>query len=128
MRKLLMGTGILFIVFLSLSARTEPKHTHGKLDFTFVNHTGYTLYALYTTESTDTHWGEDLLPEDVCENNDEIEISFEDDDDGDCKWDFKATRNSAGTSSYTLKKIDLCKVSKLTFYLDGDGICRSKSE
>ena len=82
MKRLLICLGVLFIVLRPFSAHTHNHTTKGVLDFSFVNNTGKTLYAFFVTETKDEDWGDDLLPEDLVENEDEVDVTFDDDDDG----------------------------------------------
>ena len=133
MKKLLMGTGVFLLLltsltsFTSLPSQTQSKKAPGKLDFTFVNHTGVTLYAFFTSETKDDKWGEDLLPEDLVEKDDEVDVTFEDDDDGDCHWDVKVSLDEGDTKYLYVRGIDMCVVEKLTFYME-NGVCKYKAE
>ena len=124
MKKLLMGTGVFLILltsltsFTSLSSQIHSKKAPGKLDFTFLNHTGKTLYAFFVSETKDEHWGPDLLPEDLVENDDEVDVTFEDDDDGDCHWDVKVSLDAADTKFAYVRGIDMCVVEELTFLME----------
>ena len=111
---------------MQLGVSTSRK-TPEKLDFTFVNHTGKTIYAFFTSESKDEKWGEDLLPEDLVDDNDEVIVTFEDDEDGDCYWDVKVYLDKEDTKYIYVKGIDKCVVEKLTFYIK-DGVCNYKTE
>lgn len=128
-----MGTGVFLILLTSLTSFTSlPSQIHskkapGKLDFTFLNHTGKTLYAFFVSETKDEHWGPDLLPEDLVENDDEVDVTFEDDDDGDCHWDVKVSLDEGDTKFWYVRGIDMCKVEKLTFFME-DGVCKYKAE
>lgn len=133
MKKLLTVIGVFLILFslltsfTSLPSQTKYKKSPGKLDFTFINHTGKTIYAFFTSESKDEKWGEDLLPEDLVDDNDEVIVTFEDDEDGDCHWDVKVSLDKEDTKYIYVKGIDMCVVEKLTFYIE-DGVCKYKAE
>ena len=128
MKKLLLGTGVFLLIltslasFTSLPTQTQSKKVPGHLDFTFVNHTGVTLYAFFTSETKDNKWGEDLLPEDLVENDDEVDVTFEDDDDGDCHWDVKVSLDADDTKFWYVRGIDMCVVEELTFLME-NGVC-----
>lgn len=133
MKKLITVIGVFLILFSSLTSftslpsQTKYKKSPEKLDFTFINHTGKTIYAFFTSESKDEKWGEDLLPEDLVDDNDEVIVTFEDDEDGDCHWDVKVSLDKEDTKYIYVKGIDMCVVEKLTFYIE-DGVCMYKAE
>ncbi len=127
MKRLLICLGVLFIILRPLSAHTYSDSNKGVLDFTFVNNTGKTLFAFFVTETKDEDWGDDLLPEDLVETEDEVDVTFDDDDDGDCHWDVKVSLDDDDTKFWYVRGIDLCEVSKLTFFLEG-GVCKFVTE
>ena len=123
MKKLLIGiTSVLLFLFL------QPVKAQSVLNFKFVNKTGITLYGLFVSESDDEKWGGDLLPEDVIEDGETVDIKFARTGDGGCKWDIKATKDLNGKGFYWVKRIDLCEVSILTFYLDDEGKFKWRKE
>lgn len=92
------------------------------LDFKLVNNTGEDFYAVYLTDSDTEEWGEDILPEDIVEAGDVIDISFDYiDNETICEWDLKLTHDESEEKWIYIKEIDLCDIKILTLYIDEEG-------
>jgi hypothetical protein len=116
-----MKKHILLLVALVFAATTWTQ-AQTVLDFKLVNNTGVDFYAVYLTETTKKNWGEDILPEDILKDGDTVDITFEYiDDETLCIWDLKLTNDRSEEEYIYINKIDLCKVSILTLYIDKKG-------
>ncbi len=94
-------------------------------DFTLVNDTGYTIYSVYVSPSIDDEYGDDILAEDVLEDGDEVEITFDS--------DYEAMLLDYGVEEYDLRceyedgsydewfELELEEIVELVITLDKDG-------
>jgi hypothetical protein len=122
MKKLL---SILAVIAISCFIQTASAQS--VLDFKVVNKTGLTLYSLHVGESTSSEWGDDLLPEDLIEHGDEVEIKFKRGSETTCKWDFLVTKDADAKNSVAVMDINLCDVSVVTLTMeDGEIVYSTK--
>jgi hypothetical protein len=92
------------------------------LNFKLVNKTGGDFFSVYLTEHETKNWGEDILPNDIVEDGDTIDIKFKYvNAETLCVWDLKLTHDESEKDYIYINKIDLCEVSVLTLYIDEDG-------
>lgn len=111
----------LLLVALVFAATTWTQ-AQTVLDFKLVNNTGEDFYAVYLTETDTQDWGEDILPKDIVEAGDVVDISFEHiDDETLCTWDLRLTHDESEEEWIYINEIDLCEVTILTLYIDEDG-------
>lgn len=82
-----------------------------ELDFTIANMTGYGIKELYVAPSASTNWEENLL-EEVLENEEEVEISFDPKSNSAKKWDIMITFVDDERVYWKGYKLD--EISKLT--------------
>jgi hypothetical protein len=87
-----------------------------ELDFTVANKTGYGIAELYVAPSASTTWEENLL-EEVLENGEEIEISFDPKSHTAKKWDIMITFVDDDSKVYW-KAVKLEEITKLTLKYD----------
>jgi hypothetical protein len=87
-----------------------------ELDFTVMNKTGYGIKELYVAPSASTTWEENLL-EEVLENGEEIEVSFDPKSHTAKKWDIMITFVDDDSKVYW-KGYKLEEISKLTLKYD----------
>jgi hypothetical protein len=73
---------------LGLSASSAKAQTES-VSFTLVNGTTSTMTHFYSSPTTDTHWGEDILDQDVLYSGESATITIDDGEDS-CEYDFKA--------------------------------------
>ena len=86
-------------------------------DFTLVNETGVTIDSLYISKVSSNHWEEDVLGVDTLPDGEEVEISFDSEENA-CKWDIMIKDEDG--NEYFWRNINLCKIEKLTLhYEDG---------
>ena len=85
----------------------------GKQDFTLVNRTGYTVSHVYVSAASTSSWEEDVLGEDTLENNDHVNIHFENGGRG-CFYDLKVVYDDGDSSEWG--KINLCQLSRISIY------------
>ena len=87
----------------------------GNQDFTVINGTGKTIQNIYVSQSAADNWEEDVLDQDVLENGQRFNISFNHGEDK-CLYDLKVTYDSG--KSATWNAIDLCRVSVVALRYD----------
>jgi hypothetical protein len=116
-----MKKHVLLLVALVFAATTWTQ-AQTVLDFKLVNNTGEDFYAVYLTETDTQDWGEDILPKDIVEAGDVVDISFEYiDDETLCAWDIRLTHDESEEEWIYINEIDLCEIKILTLYIDEDG-------
>lgn len=77
---------------------------------------------MYLTDTDTEDWGEDILPQDIVEDGDVIDISFDyTDDETICTWDLKLTEDESEETWVYLTELDLCDAKIVTIYIDEDG-------
>jgi|JI8StandDraft_2_1071088.scaffolds.fasta_scaffold17532_2 hypothetical protein len=81
---------------LGLSASSAKAQTES-VSFTLVNGTTSTMTHFYSSPTTDTHWGEDILDQDVLYSGESATITIDDGEDS-CEYHFKAVFDD-GTES-----------------------------
>lgn len=116
-----MKKHVLLLVALVFAATTWT-HAQTVLDFKLVNKTGSSFYAVYLTDTDTEDWGKDILPEDIVEDGDVVDITFDYvDDETICTWDLKLTEDESEETWVYLTELDLCDAKIVTIYLDEDG-------
>jgi len=100
------------LLALAFAVSIPTSFAASELDFTIVNKTGYGISELYVAPSASTSWEENLI-EEVLENGEEIEISFDPKSHTAKKWDIMITFVDDDTKVYW-KGYKLDEVSKLT--------------
>jgi len=116
-----MKKQLLLIVALVFAATTWTQ-AQTVLDFKLVNETGHAFYAVYLTDTDTEDWGEDILPENIVEDGDTIDITF--DYVGDetlCTWDLKLTKDASEQEWVYLEELDLCEAKIVTIYINEEG-------
>lgn len=93
-------------------------HAQAGMDFTLVNATGYPLSAVHVSPSNAESWGEDILGQEIMEEDEYGEVTFEADTDA-CLWDLKVTF-ADDDSDAVWYAVDLCSVSRITLRYDRD--------
>ena len=89
----------------------------GEQDFTLHNETGKTVHELYVSPHSEDEWQEDVLGEDVLEDGDEVEISFERSEKAKV-WDLKVVFSDGKNAVWT--KLKLSELTDVTIsYKDG---------
>jgi len=87
-----------------------------ELDFTVANKTGYGIKELYVAPSASTTWEENLL-EEVLENGEEVEVSFDPKSHTAKKWDIMITFVDDDSKVYW-KGYKLEDIARLTLKYD----------
>jgi hypothetical protein len=82
-----------------------------------INDTGMDITHLYISAHEEDEWGDDILGVEVLEDGDECGIEFDPSDDR-CDWDIKITDGNG--KNWTVTKVDLCKITKITFKTQGN--------
>jgi hypothetical protein len=116
-----MKKQLVLIVALVFAATTWTQ-AQTVLDFKLVNETGHAFYAVYLTDTDTEDWGEDILPENIVEDGDTIDITF--DYVGDetlCTWDLKLTKDASEQEWVYLEELDLCEAKIVTIYINEEG-------
>jgi hypothetical protein len=109
------------IAFFAIAGFSQRAAAQSILDFKIVNKTGMVLYAVYVGASTDKEWGEDLLPDDVLGDGEEVDIKFTRGEVTTCKWDIKLDKDVNGKTYTYILGVDLCEVSEITFKMNDQG-------
>lgn len=98
----------------------------GSQDFSIVNATGYNLKHIYVSESNNDNWDEDILGRDLLNDGEELEVSF-DRDENTCKWDLKVIYEDSESAIWN--GLNLCQVSKVTLrWNKSTGVTSAKVE
>ncbi|HEY9569216.1 MAG TPA: argininosuccinate lyase, partial [Thalassobaculum sp.] len=84
----------------------------GKQDFTLINKTGYALSELYVSPNDEEDWQEDVLGKDILDDGQSVDIAFDRSSKA-CHWDLMVVYEDDGSSA-VWRKIDLCKVARIT--------------
>ena len=111
MKKLVTIVGGLLVVVAGLTSRAAA----GTQDFTLVNKTGVDIHNLFVSETAKDDWEDDVLGEEVLENGNSVEVSFE--GKSSCIWDMMVKDEQGGGVFW--RKIDLCKASEVTLTCSG---------
>jgi len=115
--KKILSVIVIFVV-IGLSNNTFAQTI---LDFKVVNKTGIPFYSLYVGASSSEDWGKDLLPEDILDNDEEMEIKFTRGEITDCKWDIWMDKDANAKTHVTVMSVDLCEVSEIIFTMNDKG-------
>lgn len=113
MRKIAAALVTALIVAAPYSAMAEGQ------DFTIRNNTPWDIHQLYVSPANDNSWEDDILEETVAAG-DKTDINFDDVTDEECMWDVKIVDEEG--DEWIVEDIDLCEVSHLVFYKQGDRV------
>lgn len=93
-------------------------------DFTIVNESGANMLKLWISPSSSSDWEDEMLKGQVVRPGKRKTITFSSRYARDeCEFDLKYV--DANNDSWTFNKIDLCKVSELTFTRQGERVSGS---
>lgn len=84
-------------------------------DFTLHNETGYTIERVYVSTVDTKNWEEDVLGEDVLEDEDAVDISF-DAAENTCRFDLKVVYDDGEEAMWG--NLNLCTISKVEIHYD----------
>ena len=107
---------LLALATLALGAVAPAAKAETELDFKLVNKTGYGLSEVYVSPSAADKWGDSLL-EEVLENNEAVDISFQPDASGIAKWDVMVVFVDDEEKVYW-RGLDFSKITTLTLKYD----------
>ena len=107
----------LFAMMAVLSLFSVKNTSAQALTFDVVNNTGVTLVDVYVTPAETSHWGNDILPNNLFENGSTITVTIPADYGTTCMFDMKITDAVGGSITFT--NIDACKLIKLQINSDG---------
>lgn len=91
----------------------------GTQDFTIINQTGYTIYEVYVSETTNDDWEEDILGKDVLDNGGRLNVTFS--GRSACLWDIMVLDEDDNSVEWS--GINLCEVSVVVLRCDKSGEC-----
>ena len=95
-------------IFLAAAFLFAPTTSFaGTQDFTLVNQTGWVVYEIYVSETSNEDWEEDVLGKDVLDNGGRLDITFS--GRSACLWDIMVVDGDDNTVEWT--GINLCEVS-----------------
>ena len=104
----------------TLNSFITPDAKCTNLDFVLINKTGYDISDIYVAPTTEREWGEDIMGQDILENGESVEISF---DSGETahKWDMYVTWDGyeADHDVFWIG-LDLSKISEIELYYDAN--------
>jgi hypothetical protein len=89
-------------------------------DFTVTNKTGFTITALYVSETDNDDWEDDVLGEDVLANGKSTDISFHGYSGKACKFDIRI--DDEDSTQWIVEDINLCETHKVTFKKSGSKV------
>jgi hypothetical protein len=114
-----MSKKLLFLLLLIavVSLFSVKNSSAQALTYDVVNNTGVTLVDIFVTPSETSHWGNDILPNNVFENGSTITVTIPADYGSTCLFDMKITDAVSGHVTFT--GIDACRLIKLQ--INGDG-------
>jgi len=107
----------LFAVIAVISLFSAKNSSAQALTFDVTNNTGVTLVDVFVTPAETSHWGNDILPNNLFENGMTITVSIPADYGTTCMFDMKITDAADGHITFT--GIDACKLVKLQLNSDG---------
>lgn len=84
-------------------------------DFTLLNKTGYQIDSVFVSETSNRHWGEDVMGRDTLDNGDSVHIRFNKSADA-CNWDLRVKYNDGDQATWN--NLNLCNISKVTLFWD----------
>ena len=109
MKKISLGSTILFALFLSLipSAQAELN-----LDFTIVNKTGYDINQIYVDEASSDKWSDNIMKgQGLLKDGETFKVEFSPEENS-AKWDIKVIYADGETAVWhDLKLTDISKVN-----------------
>jgi hypothetical protein len=101
------------IVALALLASAMPAAAQ-TVEFTLINNSARALYYFYTSPSSDTKWGYDLLGETgTLESGYQGTVTIGDGSD-ECEYDFKFVMED--DSETVINGVDICSLNEYTIY------------
>lgn len=84
------------------------------VEFTLINNSARALHYFYTSPSTDTNWGYDLLGDDgILESGYQGTVTIGDGSDQ-CEYDFKFVMDDS--SETVINGVDICSLNEYTIY------------
>ena len=89
----------------------------GLQDFTLINATGIDIYHVYVSSADSDEWEEDVMGRDVLEDGEQVDISFDGDEDQEL-WDIKID-DSDGNEIFW-RGFNLAAISEITLHWDGN--------
>ena len=89
---------------------------NGQLDFSLVNKTGVDIYEVNVSPAKSNDWGPDILGQDVLENGQTCDISFDPTEEAEL-WDLRITDNEG--TSVVWERLDLGAIHTLTLKIVG---------
>lgn len=100
-------------VALALLASAMPAAAQ-TVEFTLINNSARALHYFYTSPSTDTNWGNDLLGENgTLESGYQGTVTIGDGSDQ-CEYDFKFVMDDS--SETVINAVDICALNEYTIY------------
>lgn len=101
------------LVALALLAGALPAAAQ-TVEFTLINNSARALHYFYTSPSTDTNWGHDLLGDDgTLESGYQGTVTIGDGSDQ-CLYDFKFVLEDE--SETVITEVDICSLNEYTIY------------
>jgi hypothetical protein len=110
---------LIVCALLSVFAVGSLAADNAALDFTLVNKTGFDIYEIYMSPSTQEDWGDDILTADdlpFLQNGQSCNLSFSPEAES-RYWDMKLVDENG--DSHVCSKLDLTKVHTLTLASKG---------
>ena len=112
----------ILLLVATVFAATTWTQAQTVLDFKLVNKTNFSFYAVYLTDTDTEDWGEDILPQDIVNPRDVVDITFNyEEEDASCTWDLRLTEDKTEETWIYLTELDLCEASVVTIFIDEDG-------
>jgi len=84
-------------------------------DFSFVNHTGYEVYSLYTRVAGTRDWSQDILREDTLPNHQSVAVHYPLTGTA-CLFDVRL--EFAGGYPVIWSRVNLCDITKMSVWFD----------
>lgn len=101
------------LVALALLASAMPAAAQ-TVEFTLINNSARALHYFYTSPSSDTKWGSDLLGSDgTLESGYQGTVTIGDGSD-ECLYDFKFVMDDS--SETVINEVDICSLNEYTIY------------
>lgn len=107
----LLASAIVSCVAMAALSSTVVAAQRKNLDFTLVNKTGVVVMEVYLSPTSDDHWGEDVMGDDVLEDKEKVDIKFSSEETS-CSWDLKVIDEDDDEIVWT--KLNLCTANEIT--------------
>jgi hypothetical protein len=104
MKKIISATVAAACLFSATVAWAAPQ------DFDIHNRTGQSIMTLQVAPSGENTWGEDILTDDILEDGESGEVTFDRDADA-CLWDIRVTYEDGDEGDW--RQVDLCKTTDI---------------